>query len=258
MTINRTGAALILAIAFCISGCWIARADLSDFAFQPHPGAHLPLATTLSDAQGRTVALGSFFNKRPVILVLEYLRCRSLCGVTLRDIIVALRALPFKPGRDFEFLAISIDPRDTPGAAAAAAANYEALYSRKSAARLHFLVGDAASVHGIAAQIGFPYRYDRRLDMYIHPAGFLVATPEGDVSSYVEGVAVTPTNLVKALADAEQEKHISPLTRILLFCHVEGAPLGRFTVPVLAVFTTANIAAGTALIVLFAIIRRRG
>jgi hypothetical protein len=44
---------------------------------------------------------------------------------------------------------------------------------------------------------------------------------------------------------------------VVLLCHVEGAPLGRFTVPVLTAFTAANLAAGFVLIALFAAIRRR-
>jgi hypothetical protein len=43
----------------------------------------------------------------------------------------------------------------------------------------------------------------------------------------------------------------------VLLCHVQGAPLGRFTVPVLMAFTTADLAAAFALIALFTAIRRR-
>jgi protein SCO1/2 len=112
-------------------------------------------------------------------------------------------------------------------------------------------------VHDIAEAVGFPYRYDRLLDTYIHPAGFVIVSPTGRVSRYVEGVAISPPALVGALADAEQDKSQGPLTRLLLFCHAQVGPLGRFTVPVLTAFTIANIAAGLGLVVLFAAIWRR-
>lgn len=249
--------ALPLIVFLCAATPSTAHADFSDLAFKPHPGSHLPLNIELVDEHGRTVEFGAFFNKRPVILVLEYLRCRSLCGVTLRDIITALRAMPLKPGRDFNLVAISIDPRDTPNDAIKVESTYEALYGSEGMSGLHFLTGKAAAVQKIAGRIGFPYRFEAKLGTYIHPAGFVIATPQGDVSSYIEGVGVTPARLIKALADAEQLKHLSPLTRILLFCHVQGVPLGRFTVPVLAAFMIANITAGFALILLFTIIRRR-
>jgi protein SCO1 len=233
--------------------------DLAELAFRPHPGARLPLATTFVDETGRAVALGTYFTKSPVILVLDYLRCTSLCGVTLRNLVVgALDKLPLDPGRDYQLVAISIDPRDTPHDAAAARAKYAGLLDRGSAERgMHFLTATAPAAREVADTVGFPYRYDALADAYIHPAGFIIAAPNGVISRYVEGVAVPPGDLIGALADAERDKSQGLLTRLVLLCHVQGAPLGRFTVPVLTAFIVANLAAGFALIALFAAIRRR-
>jgi len=233
--------------------------DAEELAFRPHPGARLPLNTMLVDEIGRRVALGAFFNKSPVILVLDYLRCTSLCGVTLRNLVAGtLDKLPLEPGRDYQLVAISIDPRDTPADAVAARANYVGLFGRPGAERgLHFLTAPEASVRALADAVGFPYRYDSLLDAYIHPAGFIIASPDGRISRYVEGISIAPRDLVGALADAEQDKSQDLLTRLVLLCHVQGAPLGRFTVPVLAAFTAANLAAGLFLIAHFAAIRRR-
>jgi len=43
----------------------------------------------------------------------------------------------------------------------------------------------------------------------------------------------------------------------LLLCRGEGASLGRYTLPVLAAFTAADLVATAALVALFAAIRRR-
>lgn len=233
--------------------------DLAALAFRPRPGARLPLETTVVDESGRNVALGTLFSQSPVILVLDYLRCTSLCSVTLRNLIGGtLDRLPLEPGRDYQLVAVSIDPRDTPLDAAAARAKYAGVLDRPGAERgLHFLTGAASSVHEIADAVGFPYRYDSLLDAYIHPAGFIIASPDGLISRYVEGISVAPADLVGALADAEQDKSQDLLTRLILLCHVQGAPLGRFTVPVLAAFTAANLAGGFALIAHFAALRRR-
>jgi protein SCO1 len=233
--------------------------DLAALAFRPHPGTRLPLNTVLIDEAGRAVVLGTYFSKSPVILVLEYLRCTSLCGVTLRNLVAGtLAKLPLEPGRDYQLVAISIDPRDTPHDAAAARAKYAELLDRSSAERgLHFLTATAAAVREVAGTVGFAYRYDALLDAYIHPAGFVIASPDGLISRYVEGLSIAPRDLVGALADAEQDKSQGLLTRLVLLCHIQGAPLGRFTVPVMAAFTAANLAAGFSLIALFAAIRRR-
>jgi protein SCO1/2 len=212
----------------------------------------------LLDEHGRTVRLFDYFTKSPVILVLDYLRCKSLCSVTLHNLVDALGRLPLAAGRDYQLVTISIDPRDTPADAAQVRANDIGPLARDGGASgVHFLTAAPAAVHEIADAVGFPYRYDSLLDAYIHPAGFIVASPEGAISHYVEGVATSPSALVKVLADAQQDKSQGPLTRLLLLCHVQGAPLGRFTIPVLTAFIAADIAAGFTLIALFAVIRRR-
>ena len=76
-------------------------AGFSGLAFRPHPGAQLPLELRLADEHGRTVPLGQFFTGKPVILVLEYLHCKTLCGLALGSLAAALQALPLDAGRDF-------------------------------------------------------------------------------------------------------------------------------------------------------------
>jgi len=235
-----------------------APADLAAFAFQPHPGAQLPLSVPLTNADGRAVRLGDFFAGKPVVLVLEYLRCKTFCGLTLRNVIAALDALPLDAGRDFQMVAISIDPRDTPAANARAKAQYLAGYHHPGGADgIHFLTGSAASVRQVADAIGFPYRYDSAAEQYIHPAGFILAAPDGRISRYIYGIGAAADELHTGLADAAQGEALTPLDRLFLLCHIEGAPLGRYTVPVMAALMIGNISAGTALIFVFATIRRR-
>ena len=155
-------------------------------------------------------------------------------------------------------MALSVDPRDTPADAAAARAQYARLLDPGGASGLHFLTAAPKAVRAIADAVGFRYRYDSFLDAYIHPAGFIIAAPNGVISRYVEGIAISPQELVGAFADAEQDKSQGLLARIVLLCHIQGAPLGRFTVPVMAALMLANIAAGLTLILLFAAIRRQG
>jgi protein SCO1/2 len=235
--------------------------DLASFAVRPHPGEQLPLATTFVDQQGRVVTLGDYFGKSPVILVFDYLRCTSLCGVTLHNLVVdALGHLPLEPGRDYQLVTISIDPRDTPADAAAARTKYVNLLDRPGAEQgLHFLTTpSAAGVRAVTDAAGFPYRYDKLTDAYIHPAGFMLVSPQGRISRYVEGVAISPLALVAALGDAEENKSQGPLARFLLLCHEQVGRVGRLTIPVLLAFTIANLAAGFALVALFAAVWRRG
>jgi protein SCO1/2 len=254
------GAALMIAVTTKAPQAASSSAnDLASLTFQPHPGAQLPLGEKLVDEGGRTVDLGTYFTNSPVILVLEYLRCTSLCGVTLRNLVGdTLKRLPLEAGRDYQMVAISIDPRDRPSDAASAAIEYGALLGRiDSKNGLHFLTGAPAAVRRIADSVGFPYQYDSLLDAYIHPAGFVVAAPDGVISHYVEGFATSSSDLIAAFADAEQDKSQGPLARLLVLCHIQGAPLGRWTVPVLAAFMIAETAAGLGALAIFVVIRRR-
>jgi len=227
-------------------------------AFRPHPGVPLPLDLRLADEHGRAVALGQFFTGKPVILVLEYLHCRSLCGLALGSLATALEALPLDAGRDFEVVAVSIDPRDTPAEAAAAKAKYLAIYRHPGGrAGWHFLTGPKPAVERIAGAVGFAYRYDAAIDQYMHPAGFVVVAADGRISNYLLSIDPTPEELRAALADAAQAKTVGPLTRFLLWCHGDDPQLGRYTVPIEAAFAVANVAAMAALVGVFVTIRRR-
>jgi protein SCO1/2 len=255
---RRLAGVLLLAAAVAAAHPASPHEDLASLAWQPHPGARLPLSTPFRDAHGKAVTLGRYFNGKPVVLLLEYLRCKDLCAVTLENIVGALNALPLDPGRDFQFLVISIDPRDKPADAAAAEKKYLAAYHRPGlAAGVHFLTGTAAAVKPVADAIGFRYRWDADDQEYIHPAGFILASPDGKVSRYFLGVVVKPADLLQGFADAQESKALGPLTRLLLFCHVQGVSLGRFEVPILAAFTLASIGSGIALFFIFAGIRRR-
>jgi protein SCO1/2 len=232
--------------------------DFADLAFDPRPGAQLPLGEAFVDENGQAVTLSRYFTGKPVILILDYLRCKTLCGLTLARLMTSLGELPLELGRDYQFVSVSIDPRDKAADSQAAKTKYLALYGRADlGVDAHFLTGGEGSARRVAEAIGFRYRYDPALDQYVHPAGFVIAGSDGAVSRYVLSVGPSAVELDAALRDAAAGRKEGPLTRLLLLCHVEGAPLGRYTAPVLVALSLANLAAGAALIVLFGAIRRR-
>lgn len=251
---------LVLALVALSGGTSSALAgqDLSEFAFRPHPGARLPLASEFVDEQGRAVPLGRFFFGKPVVLVLEYLRCKTLCGLTLENLAAGLGALPLDAGRDFQVVVISIDPRDKPADVAAAKAKYLGAYDHPAGdGGWHFLTGPQPVVQRVADTVGFPYRYEPALDQYIHPAGFVVAAPEGSISRYLLGVNPQPNELESALADAVHGKAVGLVKRLLLLCHGDTLQLGRYSLVIEGAFVMANLVAMMGGIAAFVAIRRR-
>lgn len=252
---------LAIAASVLLSMCAPAAAkadDLSEFAFQPHPGAHLPLASEFVDDQGWRVHLGQFFTGRPVVLVLDYLRCQTLCGVTLKNLVAALDALPLDAGRDFQVVVISIDPRDKPADLEAAKVKYLAGYRHPNADDgWHFLTGQEGMVRTVADAVGFPYRYEAALDQYIHPAGFVLAVADGSISRYLLGVDIRPVSLRAALVDAAHGRAVGLVERLLLLCHGKDPNLGRYSLTIEAAFILANLMAMAGGAAAFVAIRRR-
>lgn len=187
--------------------------------------------------------LGQFFAGKPVVLVLDYLRCKTLCGLALENLVAGLDAVPLDAGREFRVVVISIDPRDKPTDVEAAKVKYLAAYHHPGGgAGWHFLTGPQLMVQSVADIVGFPYRYEAVLDQYIHPAGFIVAAPDGNISRYLLGIDSHRADLRSALADAAKGRAVGLVTRLLLLCHADGAPIGRYTVTIEAAFILANLA----------------
>lgn len=164
--------------------------------YEQHLNAALPLATPLLDASGRAVQLGDYFATGPVVLVLGYYRCRSLCSVVFDDV---LQALARTGMRGLRVVGVSIDPGDTAATASARQQAYRAMLG--DAARIDLLTGSAPAVAAVARSAGFEYRYDAAHDQFLHPAGFVIATPDGHVSRYFLGVGYD-ANAVRAALDS--------------------------------------------------------
>jgi len=226
----------------------------ADLALEPHPGARLPLNAALRDETGAPVSLGDFFTGKPVVLVLDYLRCRTICGVVLGNLAEAT-AVPPSSARGYTVLAISIDPRDTPADAAAAKTKYLARYPAPAASAWHFLTGSEAAVRAIGDTTGFHYRYDRASDQYIHSAALVIAAPEGNVAGYIADLELTPATLAAALDTANAGRTTGPLQRLLLLCF-GGSASGRYTPLIEAALVLFNIAGMLAACGLFLWLRR--
>ena len=98
----------------------------------------------------------------------------------------ALDVLSLIPGRDFEIVTVSFDPRDTPSTAAAKKAPYIARYKQPGAAAAwHFLTGDQPSIDRLTRAAGFRYVWDKETKQFAHPTGVVVLTPlEGRLARY--------------------------------------------------------------------------
>lgn len=202
---------------------------LRDVGFDQRLGESLPLEVVLRDESGRSVPLGHYFGRRPVVLSVVYYDCPMLCTLTLNGLVSALSTLSFDVGREFEVVTVSFDPREGPELARAKKASYLQRYKRAGAPEgWHFLTGEEAALKTLTAAVGFRYAWEERTKQFAHPAGIVVLTPEGRISRYLYGIEYAPKDLKLALVESSAGRIGSIVDQVLLFCYQYDPQTGRY------------------------------
>ena len=197
--------------------------------FAQRLNTRLPLDVRFRDEAGRTVALGEYFGKRPVVLAFVYYQCPMLCSQIMNGISSALKVVPFTAGTDFDVVLVSFDPRDTPEAAnAKKRAHLEHWNARDTAGGWHFLTGDEDAIRQVTSSAGFTYQWDDASGQFAHVSGVLTATPDGRLSRYFYGVEFSPKELRMALVESSEGRVGSPIEELLLYCFHYDPTSGRY------------------------------
>jgi len=235
-----TRVALLVAMA-ALAGLQVAAAEesalppaLQDVGFDQKLGDQVPLDLVFRDETGREVTLGDYFDSRPVVLSLVYYKCPMLCTLVLDGLTSSLKALSLVPGREFEIVTVSFDPRESPELALAKKEAYLARYGRPEAGEgWHFLTGEEESIRRLAAAVGFRYAYDPELDQFAHASGILVLTPESRIARVLFGIEYAPRDLKLSLVEASQGKIGTLVDQLLLFCFHYDPATGKYGAMVL-------------------------
>jgi protein SCO1/2 len=204
-------------------------APLREIGFDQNLDQRLPLDTRFADESGKAVRLGDYFGTRPVILLFAYYECPMLCTQVINGLASALSTLSLEPGKDFEIVTVSFDPRDTPATASAKKASYMTRYKRPGADRAwHFLTGDAEAIARLTKAAGFRYAWDEQTQQFAHPTGVIVATADGRPARYLFGIDYGPRDLRLALVEASAGKVGTPVDAIVLYCYHYNPMTGRY------------------------------
>ncbi len=217
----------------------------------------VPLNLAFRDEQGKAVKLGDYFHDgRPVVLNLVYYECPMLCTEVLNGLTSALKVIRFEPGKQFEIVTVSIDPRETPQLAA----NKKAMYLKRlgnpnAAGGWHFLTGEQAQIAALADAVGWHYRYDAKLDQFAHAAGILLITPEGRIAQYYYGVEYSAKDMRLGMIEASKNKIDSLADQVLLYCYHYDPRTGRYGATITNIVRLAGVVTvivlGGALVMLF-------
>ena len=229
---------------------------LKNVGIEQNLNQQIPPGLTFRDETGKTVTLGDFFGKKPMILNLVYYQCPMLCGEVLTGLESALRVLKFDVGKEFDVLTVSFDPKETPEMASAKKAEYLKRYGRSGAAEgWHFLTGPAASIDALTKAAGFQYQYDPKSGQFAHATAIMVLTPEGKIAQYYYGVEFAPKDLRLGLIQASENKIGTVVDQVLLYCYHYDPDTGKYGAIISRVLQLAAGATvlilGTFLIVMF-------
>jgi protein SCO1/2 len=183
-------------------------------------GTPIPLDLVFTDESGRAVSLREVKSGRPMVLVPVYYDCPLLCSQVLSGLVTSLKAMNLTVGRDYDVVAVSFDPSDTPERAAAQEKRYVERYGRPGTeGGFHFLTGTQASIDALTRSIGFKYEFDPATKQFAHASAVLTVTPEGVVSHYFFGVEFPPRDLRLGIVEASSGRVGSIIDRALLLCY---------------------------------------
>lgn len=207
----RSVAGCVLALLLCACTAWAHALDRETY-FDPRPGARLPTSLVLRDELARQVPLRRFTGRVPIVLMLGYLACNGECARVADAAVAALRGAGLQAEVHYVPLFISVDPRDD-GVMVQPRVNWNVLTGARAASE-------------VARTVGFRYFYDERTGTFDHPSGFVVLTPDGEVSRYFTGARFDAAEVGAAVRAAQPEPH-TLLERVLSCCMRDDA-LGRY------------------------------
>ena len=232
--------------------------NLNGISIDQHLGASLPLDAVFTNQDGEQLPLRAYLGRKPVLLALVYYSCPMLCGQILSGMVAGLRPLSLRPNRDFDIVAISINPAETPADAAKARDDYSRRYSRTAGpAGWHFLVGSEPAIHAVTEAAGFHYRYDPASKMFFHASGIMILTPQGKLSRYFYGVSFPPKDLKLGLIEASGNRIGTPADQILLFCYHYDPSVGKYGLAVMNLLRASGAVFFAGMITVLTIMFRR-
>ena len=162
------------------SASTIARPDEAAVVYQPLPDIEIELG------DGSETHLSELWAERPLMLTLVFSRCYGVCSPFLKTI----RSVADDVGgtaRDFDFLVLSFDSRDTTDemkimAETTGAAGREGW---------HFGIASEADIKRLTETIGFQFQWNETSQQFDHPATLVALSEKGRVVRVVTGGALS-------------------------------------------------------------------
>lgn len=194
--------------------------EVRNVGVDEHTNALLPLDEEFYDELGRKLPLGEYFRgTKPVLISFNYSSCPKLCDAQLTGLVRTLSKMELKPGRDFEYISISIDPSEKPTTARESRNKYVERYGDLDTKDgWHFLTGSQDAITRVTETTGFQYTFLPSRNEFSHAPIFVVCTPEGRISRYLYGIEIEPKTMRLSLVEASNGKIGGSMDQVILWC----------------------------------------
>lgn len=221
---------------------------------EEHLGAIIPNDLAFVDEHNTPVQLFELI-KKPTLILPVYFHCPNSCPTLMANLAMALNDVVFKPGEEYQVIAFSFDPEDTPEFALKAKNNYSPILKKefpKSA--WTFLTGGEHAIEGLTQAIGFQYQQTSK-HFFNHPSVLVVTSESGKIIRYIYGPNFLPFDISMALSEAQKGVPSVSIKKLLAFCFSYD-PAGKKYV-----FNTFKLVAISTLIILalfYLLVLRKG
>jgi len=216
--------------------------ELEGVGVEEHLGSKINTELTFQDETGATVPLKKYFNgTKPVLFFLVYYECPNLCTFVLNAAVDSIKKINLLPGKDFEMVAVSIDPRETPDLAQQKKTAYLQSYGNLATeGGWHFLVGKQPQITELSNQLGFKYKWDNEQKQFAHTSSIFVLTGDGKISRYFYGILYPERDMRVALLEAGRGHIGTIVDKLLLFCFHYDASTKKYVLMATRIMTAGG------------------
>src|SRR6202023_1385731 len=217
-------------------------AQLKNVGFDPQLNAKIPLDVPFVDENGSNIQRRDYFKQKPVVLAFVYYGCPMLCNQVGQGVVGALRMLSFTPGRDYDVVFVSFDPRESADMAAEKKKSVLGHFNRPATAGgWHFLTGKQDSIDTVAKAANFRYNFNAKTNLFAHASGIMILTPDGRISRYFYGIEYPGRDMRLGLVDASAGKIGTPIDHVLLFCYQYDPSSATYSASILKIIRLGGI-----------------
>jgi protein SCO1/2 len=223
-------------------------------------GERVPAGLVFTDGHGDRVALDDLLAKgKPVLLTLGYFHCPMLCNLVHEGLAKAIKEAKLVLGKDFNGLAVSIDPNEDPKSANTNQNRLLRFLQVDDRQDWPFVMGTGGSKAPatLAQAVGFRYKYDPASKLFAHSALALVVSPRGMISRYMYDVKYSARDLRLAIVEGGEGRVGTALDRVLLSCFKYDPMAHRYTPYAVAFVRIGAMLSFIALFSLLAVLWRR-